>query len=67
MGVVGDRIGNSTSGKFKNVLFAMDADREQGFKSIGLLRKEVGKLLGRYYPTVVAPGSNTAWIKKENI
>ena len=68
LSVPGDTmIGISTSGNSANVILAMEAARDRGVKSIGLLGNDGGALASKCELAVVVPHSDTARIQEAHI
>lgn len=57
-------VGISTSGNSPNVILAMEAAKEQGMKTLGLLGRDGGKLKGICDEALVVPSSTTARIQE---
>ena len=57
----------STSGNSKNVLRAVEAARDLGLHTIGLLGRDGGQLAGRCEVAIVVPSSSTARIQEAHI
>ena len=57
----------STSGNSKNVLRAVEAARERGIATIGLLGRDGGSIAGRCDLPLVIPGQHTAHIQEAHI
>jgi len=60
-------VGISTSGNSANVLRAMEAARERGISTIGLLGRDGGRIAACCDLAVVVPGEDTARIQEAHI
>jgi D-sedoheptulose 7-phosphate isomerase len=68
LGVTGDTlIGISTSGNSKNVIMAVEAGKNKGIKSIGLIGNDEGTLASMCDLAVIVPHSVTARIQEAHI
>jgi len=57
-------VGISTSGNSPNVILAVEAAKEQGMKTLGLLGRDGGKLVSLCDETLVVPSAITARIQE---